>query len=108
MKKIFLFLLVSVFFTSVMAQNYAEVKTQQLPKKVTTYFKKNFKSYTLVRAAKAIDIGGLKYAVVVEINGSNKSVYIFDKDGNFITRGTSLKAIEKASKANTKATPAGK
>lgn len=107
MKKIFLLLLGSIFFTSMIAQNYTEVKTTQLPKKVTAYFTKNFKSYNVVRSAKATDKGVLKYAVVVEINGSNKSVYIFDKDGNFITRGTSLKAIEK-SKANTKASPAGK
>ena len=107
MKKIFLLLLISILCTGGFAQNYTEVKTPQLPKKITTYFTKNFKSYTLIRAAKSIDKGVLKYAVVVEINGSNKSVYIFDKDGNFITRGTSLKAIEK-SKANTKSPSPGK
>jgi hypothetical protein len=107
MKKIFLLLLISIFSTGAFAQNYTEVKTPQLPKKITTFFTKNFKSYTLIRAAKAIDNGVLKYAVVVEINGNNKSVYIFDKDGKFLTRGTSLKAIEQA-KANSKASSPGK
>jgi hypothetical protein len=106
MKKIFLFLFALMFITSVIAQNYTEIKTSQLPKKITEYFKKYLVTYTLGRAAKSDENGVIKYEVVAESRG-RKAVYVFDKDGKFLTREQNLKGKEQP-KPTPPAQPSGK
>jgi len=106
MKRIFIFLFASLFITGVIAQNYTEIKTSQIPKKITEYFTKNLRTYTLGRAAKSIDKGVIKYEVVAETHG-HKAIYVFDKDGKFLGRERNLKGKEQA-KPVTPVTPAGK
>ena len=89
-KRIFIFVAASFFMAGAIAQDYTEIKTTQLPKKVTEYFKKNLAAATMVRAAKTVDKGIIKYAVVAEMRGG-KSIYVFDKDGNFLNREKTLK-----------------
>ena len=104
MKKL-LFLLIAVFsLTAAIGQNYIEVKTSELPKKITAYFTKNFKSYSINRSAKAIDKGVLKYVVIAESRG-RKAVYIFDKDGTFISRETKAPGKQEAKPAVTPTKP---
>lgn len=106
MKRIFIFLFASLFITGVIAQNYTEIKTSQLPKKITEYFTKNLRTYTLGRAAKSIDKGIIKYAVVAETHG-HKAVYVFDKDGKFLSRERNLKGKGQA-KPTPPIAPSGK
>jgi hypothetical protein len=106
MKKIFLFLFLSIFITGVIGQNYTEIKTSQLPKKITEFFKKNLVTYTLGRAAMSDEKSGVKYAVVAESRG-RKAVYTFDKDGKFLGREANLKGKEQP-KPETTPPPSGK
>ena len=95
MKKTITFLLALLFCTGVFAQTITEIKTTQLPKTITGYFKKNLPTATLVRAGKSFTKGVMKYEVVALLNGS-KSIYEFDKDGKFLSRGKSRAEVEKA------------
>lgn len=104
MKKLLSIIIAFLWITAAIGQDYKEIKTSELPKKVTEYFTKNFKSYTIDRSAKAMDKGVVKYAVVAESHG-RKAVYIFDKNGAFL--GRESKMPEKATaKPTTPTTPA--
>jgi len=106
MKKLIFLLLAFLFVTGVMAQNYTEIKASQIPKKCTAFLNKHLGTYTLDRAAKTVENGVTKYAIVAETRG-NKAIYMFDKDGNFLGREKKLKGAEKA-KPSTAVTPAEK
>ena len=104
MKKI-LFLLIAIFsLTAAIGQNYIEVKTSELPKKITAYFTKNFKSYSIDRSVKSIEKGVLKYAIVTESHG-RKAVYIFDKNGTFLSRESKVPGKQEAKPAVTPTKP---
>ena len=104
MKKL-LFLLIAVFsLTTAIGQNYTEIKTSELPKKITAYFTKNFKSYNINRSAKTIEKGVLKYVVVAESHG-RKAVYMFDKDGTFLGRESKAQVKQEAKPAATPTKP---
>lgn len=102
MKKIILFLFLSILVTGVIGQNYIEVKTSDLPKKIPQYFKKTLVSYSIGRSAKMIDKGVITYYVVAESRG-RKGVYTFDKNGNFLGRESNMKDKVKAKPATTPA-----
>jgi hypothetical protein len=105
-KRIFIFLFASLFITGVIAQNYTEIKTSQIPKKITEYLKKTLGTYTLGRAAKSNEKGVIKYEVVAASRG-HKAIYVFDKDGKFLGRERNHKGKEQARPVNP-VTPAGK
>ena len=92
MKKIVAFALAVLFVSAVTAQNYSEIKPSQLPKPVTSYLKTTLGTYTLGKVAMTTDNGITKYAASAESKG-RKSVYVFDKDGNFLERVNSFKEI---------------
>ena len=96
-----------IFVSGVLAQNYAEIKTSQMPKKITEYLKKNLGTYTLGRVAKYDEKGLVRYAVVAELRG-NKSIYVFDKDGNYLTREKSLKDLKQSKALYPSSTPVKK
>ena len=88
-KSVFLLIaILSISITSI-GQDYKEIKSSELPKKIHEYFSKNLKGVSMGRAAKSIDNNQVRYAVVGESRG-RKSVFIFDKDGNFISRESKL------------------
>jgi len=105
MKKLSIFLFLTLFVTGVFGQNYVEVKNTQLPKKIIEFFKKDH-AYTMGRAAKLNNKGIISYAVVGELRG-NKLIYVFDKDGKFLRKEKNLKAIG-ITNPGTPGTPAGK
>ena len=85
MKRIFVFLFVSIFITGLMAQNVTDLKPAQIPKKITEYLTKNLGTYSVARAAKSENNGVVRYKVLTESNGK-KTIFLFDKDFNIIVR----------------------
>ncbi len=85
MKRIFIFLFVSLFTTGVIAQTVTEIKPSEIPKKITEYLNKNLVTYTVVRAAKSELNGVIKYKVMTDSNGK-KAILLFDKDFKIIVR----------------------
>jgi hypothetical protein len=89
MKKIALLFLIALMPFFLIAQDYTEIKTVQLPSAVKTYIDKNMPGGTISRAAKGTDKGKTVYAAIIEFNGS-KRIMIFDEEGKFIRRASSL------------------
>ena len=115
MKKLVLTFIVALMATFAIAQTKTEVKSADLPKKVTDYITQNMKGFTIDKAYKMENKGESSYAVIV-MKGTEKHKMHFDKDGNFVK--TSAPAGEKkldaapATKSNepkpTQATPVAK
>ncbi len=106
MKRIFIFLFVSLFITGVMAQNVTELKPAEIPKKITEYLNKNLVTYSVVRAAKSDYNGVIKYKIMAESNG-RKAIYLFDKDFKIIVRKKNMNGKEQP-KPVPPITPSGK
>jgi len=89
MKKLALSMLVFLAPFLLVAQDYEEIKPNKLPKGVHSYVDKNMPGGTIIRAAKGKENEQYVYAAIIEIR-NNKRIMIFDKDGNFLRRTTSL------------------
>lgn len=86
MKKLFIFLTAICFSFSVYAQKAEEIKVSVLPKNVTGYITQNMKKATMERAAKLVyNKNTVGYCVSVAANG-RKSIFVFDKNGNYLDR----------------------
>ena len=83
MKKIFVTIIVALMATFAFAQTKTEVKSTDLPKKVTDYVTTTMKGFSIDKAYKVDNKGEISYAVIV-MKGTEKHKMHFDKDGNFI------------------------
>jgi hypothetical protein len=97
MKKIFVTFVVVLLATFAFAQTKTEMKSADLPKKVTDYITQNMKGFTVDKAYKMENKGEMSYAVIV-MKGTDKHKMHFDKDGNFIKSAApaEVKKIEAA------------
>ena len=85
MKKVLVTFMVALFATVVLGQTKTELKTADLPKNVTDYITLNMKNSTIDKAFKVDNKGEITYKVVV-MNGKEKKVLHFDKNGNFVNK----------------------
>ena len=85
MKKVLVTFMVALFATVVLGQTKTELKTADLPKNVTDYITLNMKNSTIDKAFKVDNKGEITYKVVV-MNGKEKNVLHFDKNGNFVDK----------------------
>ncbi len=89
MKKFIALLFVMLFSAAVFAQtkDYTEIKVSALPKNTTDWIKKNMPQGTIVKAAVGNENNQKIYFAQVEVKG-DKRLLRFDKDGNFLGKGT--------------------
>lgn len=83
MKKLFLILIIGILAPVVFGQTKTEIKLADLPKSVTDFIAKNIKTYTIKKAFK-VDSNGVITIDVLLVDGADKIVFIFDKDGKFV------------------------
>jgi len=83
MKKVLGTFMVVLFATVVFGQSRTEIKTADLPKPVMEYMSQNMKGSAIDKAFKKVDKEGvISYSVIV-MSGTEKTIFHFDKNGNF-------------------------
>lgn len=86
MKRIILMIVVALFATVVFAQTKTELKPTELSKQITDWMTTNVKTYSIVKAFKVDSKGVITYDVMAT-KGTDKRLFVFDKDGKFVKKG---------------------
>lgn len=86
MKRIMLLIVVALFATAVFAQTKTELKPTELSKQITDWMTTNVKTFSITKAFKVDSKGVITYDVIAT-KGTDKRVFVFDKDGKFVKKG---------------------